>query len=395
MLGLHPGPEISVPAAASLAGMSTTQARAALARLHRGSLVLELTPGRYALHDLLRRYAIELHLRHDGAEDRHDATRRMLDHYTHAAYAAARQLTPHRPTVSFPPTAPDNPETIDRPDVAVAWFRAEQPVLQSLVQRTEAAGFHSHTWLLAWSLRDFYHQQGHWRHMQAVHEAALDAAEHLQDKPRAAYAHRTLGIALGRLGRFDSAGDHLAKALELSSSVSDYAGMASAENCLIEIAIASGHSEAAAEYAQQALIHFQMAGDRRGEMHALNGLAWASLHLGAHEDALRYGERALAVLEEVAGAHAGFAHIFANLGHAHHGLGEHPQAISNLQQALSLAQEVDDQPLEAEILVAMGDLHHAVGDDCQARDAWCRAERILRTFGDPGADDVLAKLVRE
>ena len=59
LLGLHPGPDISVPAAASLAGRARPQARRLLRELVRAHLIAEPVPGRYTFHDLLRSYAAE------------------------------------------------------------------------------------------------------------------------------------------------------------------------------------------------------------------------------------------------------------------------------------------------------------------------------------------------
>src|SRR5580692_2899636 len=59
LLGLHPGPDISAAAAASLAGLPAADARVALRDLVRASLLNETVPGRYAFHDLLRAYAAE------------------------------------------------------------------------------------------------------------------------------------------------------------------------------------------------------------------------------------------------------------------------------------------------------------------------------------------------
>ena len=46
LLGLHPGPDISAAAAASLAGVPVAQARVALRDLTRASLLMEVVPGR-------------------------------------------------------------------------------------------------------------------------------------------------------------------------------------------------------------------------------------------------------------------------------------------------------------------------------------------------------------
>jgi DNA-binding SARP family transcriptional activator len=59
LLGVHPGPDITVAAAASLAGLSSGQADRALAELWDEHLLTEHVHGRYTCHDLLRCYAEE------------------------------------------------------------------------------------------------------------------------------------------------------------------------------------------------------------------------------------------------------------------------------------------------------------------------------------------------
>src|SRR5262249_40196862 len=60
LLGLHPGPEVSPAAAASLAGLPAEGVRPVLAGLTGASLLVEHAPGRYTFHDLLRAYATDL-----------------------------------------------------------------------------------------------------------------------------------------------------------------------------------------------------------------------------------------------------------------------------------------------------------------------------------------------
>src|SRR5262249_14929999 len=59
LLGLHPGPDIPVPAAAALAGTPSETARQALGELARSHLLTQHYPGRFTFHDLLRQYACE------------------------------------------------------------------------------------------------------------------------------------------------------------------------------------------------------------------------------------------------------------------------------------------------------------------------------------------------
>jgi len=74
LMGLLPGPDISVLAAGSLAGVAAEKVYRALAELARAHLAEEHLPGRFRFHDLLRAYA---------------AVHRVLDHYLHTAVAAA------------------------------------------------------------------------------------------------------------------------------------------------------------------------------------------------------------------------------------------------------------------------------------------------------------------
>jgi DNA-binding SARP family transcriptional activator len=60
LLGRHPGPDIGLPAAARLAGLSRPDVQPLLDELTQAQLITEPRPGHYALHDLLRAYAIEL-----------------------------------------------------------------------------------------------------------------------------------------------------------------------------------------------------------------------------------------------------------------------------------------------------------------------------------------------
>ena len=80
LLGLHPGPDVSAPAAAGLAGLPGHMAARQLAELTGASLIARDVAGRYALHDLVRLYAAEQAARRDSDADRESATCRMLDH---------------------------------------------------------------------------------------------------------------------------------------------------------------------------------------------------------------------------------------------------------------------------------------------------------------------------
>src|SRR5262249_62061271 len=92
LLGLHPGPDLTAPAAASLAGQSRPEARRLLAALTGANLINEHQPGRYAFHDLLRTYAAAQVRAHDGNGERTAPLRRMLEPYLYSRAARPRVL---------------------------------------------------------------------------------------------------------------------------------------------------------------------------------------------------------------------------------------------------------------------------------------------------------------
>ena len=94
LLGVHPGPDISLAAAASLVGCQAAQARRILTELVSAHVIAEHVPGRWACHDLLRAYAGEQSRREDHRAEQDAATVRVLDYYVQTACSAAVRLRP-------------------------------------------------------------------------------------------------------------------------------------------------------------------------------------------------------------------------------------------------------------------------------------------------------------
>jgi DNA-binding SARP family transcriptional activator/DNA-binding XRE family transcriptional regulator len=176
LLGLHPGADLTMRAAASLAGVPAEEVRPLLAELSRARLMAEHAPGRYAFHDLLRAYAAELAAETDPPEERHAALHRLLDHYLHTAYAADAQLNPHRDQITRTPSQPGvTLDEVSNQRHALAWFAAEHATLLAVIERTVTAGCDTHTWQLAWAVTTYLDRQGHWHDWAGVQELALMA----------------------------------------------------------------------------------------------------------------------------------------------------------------------------------------------------------------------------
>jgi tetratricopeptide (TPR) repeat protein len=391
LLGLHPGPDVTAAAAASLAGIQPRRARTLLAELTGARLLVEPSPGRYAFHDLLRAYAAEQAHAHDGADVRRAAVHRTLDHYLHTAHEAALLLRPHWDQIDLaPPQAGVVPERLDDRDRALAWFTAEHRVLLAAVGEA-ASSFAAHTWQLAWTITPFLLLRGYWSEQAALQRTALEAAFGAGD--RAGQASALQGLALGEAqsGRRDEADAHFRTALRLYTDLGDPNGQAHAHTCLALIAELQGRPHDILEHARRALELFRAAGKPFWEANALNGVGCGHAQLGNYRQALTDCGQALTLMQEL-GDREGQAGAWESLGSVHRGLGDHAQAASCYQHAIELYRVLGDRYYEADTLASLGDTHHAAGLPDRARGAWRQALGILDQLGHPDADHLRAKL---
>jgi DNA-binding SARP family transcriptional activator len=391
LIGLHPGPDVSVPAAASLAGIPLADARTALAELTRAHLLLEQTPARYTFHDLLRAYAADL--AHDQDSDRRNAIRRLMDHYLHAAHAAARLLNPNRdPIILAAPADGTSRSRLATYEQAMAWFTVEHRALVAVVLHAHHAGLHTHAWQLAWTLADFLHRQGRWHERVAVERSAIAAAAAEPAHPLVqARTHVNLADAYTELSRFDDAYHHLVTALELAGRAGDTVAQAQVHLSLEYLLGRQDRNAEALANAQQAHVLFQAAGHRVGQANALNGVAWSHAKLGHHRDALTYGQRALALYQDL-DHRRGQADAWDTIGRAHLHLGQYGEALTCYQSAVQLFRQLGFRSAEANTLNSLGDTHVAAGNPTDARAAWQQALDIFDELGHPNADQVRAKL---
>jgi len=391
LLGLHPGPDISAAAAASLAGVARDQATTLLAELARAHLLTEQLPGRYAFHDLLRAYAAEQARTCDDDAARHAGTGRMLDHYLHTADAAAVHLHPGRgETVAAPPRSGVTPETVADYQQALAWFTTEHPVLLAAIAQIPA-GFDAHTWRLASALTAFLDRRGYWQELKPAQDAALAAARRQGDQVGLATAYRGLGVAYGGLKQFDEARAHYLLALDLFRELGHHAGQALTQVNLSWLASVQGRPAEALEHSHLSLQQYYAAGSREGQANALNNIGWYLAELGDYDQALGYCQQALTLVCEL-GDLSTQAHIWDSLGYIYRHLDRHPEAVGCYQHAILLFGTTSDPYNEAASLSGLGDVHDAVGAGGAARRAWLRALDIFGRLGHPDVSKVRAKL---
>jgi tetratricopeptide (TPR) repeat protein/DNA-binding XRE family transcriptional regulator len=392
LLGIHLGPDITVPAAASLAGIGEAEARRLLHELARFHLIAERVPGRYAFHDLLRAYAAEQAHHTDSDTGRREAIGRVLDHYLHTAANAARLLNPSMELVVLAPPRPG--AAAGQPadgQQAMAWFDAEHQVLLAAITLADSSGFDSHAWQLPGAMEPFLQIRGHWQEWAATQRTALAAATRLGDTAAQAVCTRLLGAACTYLGDHDQARAHFASSLTLYQRLGNRLGQAKIQHNLGLLAQRQGRHADALGHAEQALRLHQAIGDKASEAATLNNVGWYHGLLGDYQQARAFCRQAATLCAETGNRWVEGA-AWDSVGYAEHHLGNLAEAAACYQRALSLHRESRDRLQEAGSLTHLGDTRHAAGELTQAREAWQQALAILEDLQHPDADQVRDKL---
>ena len=393
LLGLHPGPDISAAAAASLAGVPEPQARVALRDLTRASLLMEVVPGRFAFHDLLRAYAAEQPTSEAGVAN---TTRRMLDHYLHTAYRAHQVLYPGRELIDLDPVASGvAPEKFSGKASALAWLEAESPVLLKVTGVAARLAYDAHAWRLPVVLWTFHNVCGHWHDGTRLHRLALAAARRNGDISGEAHVLRGLGSFAMSFGAFDEAHGYLAGAQVLFKALEDDLGLARTDVIFSQALEFQGRfAEALAIMSDALRLSESAPGDRHMMLvraSALNGSAWNSVQLGDLSQARAFCHQAIELCQKL-GYSPGEAGTWDTLGVVLQRLGLHGDAITCFRRAISLDREMGNRYDLAMVLAHLGETYVAVDDLAGAREAWDESLQILRALHHPSAPLVHGRL---
>ena len=392
LLGIHPGPDISLTAAASLAGIPRQATGAALRELVRTHMVSEPVHSRYAFHDLLRAYAADLSERLDPEADRRAAAQRVLDHYLYSALAAEARLQPRRwgvrPPAMLPGVVPV--EVTDR-EQAMAWFEAECPVLLALIGFADAQGFDEHAWLIPWATTVFLNRSGRHQDWVQSQRAAVAAARRLGDRNAQAHSHYLLGYALSTTGDNPAAEPSVRRSLELFRELGDRGHEAMVLNGLAIMMSQEGRHKEALDMAQDGLRMVKAAGFWWVQGTLENTVGGLHGELGEFEQGLEHCQRAVGLHRE-AGNFAAAGSDIETMGDIYRQRGDLVQARTAYRQAIEVHRDVGAPFEEAKTLVSLGDTLSDLGEEPEAIRAWQEAEMILDRLAHPLADEVRAKL---
>lgn len=397
LLGIAPGPDIGLQAAAGLVGLPAHLTRALLRELTNASLIDRSPGARWAMHDLIRAYAVHTAHRDLTDEQRQAALKRVTGHYLHTAYTAALFLNPRREPIQLEPLPADTAATpLSDRDAAMAWFENEHRCLLAVQHTAISYRWHRPTWQLAWTLNTFHHRRGHRYDRLAAWQAAAAAAEHLNDPATLALVYSYLGRAHANLGDTDRALQLMGTALALIDHTPREA--AYTHQLLCWVWGLRGDDERALSHATYSLgLYRELAdaagqsGETLGEASALNMIGSCEIRLGQYERAREHCLAAVAIHQHIADPD-GEASSLDNLARLALATGSPADAITYYTQALNLRLAQNNSYAAADTCTSIGHAHVARSEHHQARLIWRQA---LELYRDQGREHLAAQIQRQ
>jgi tetratricopeptide (TPR) repeat protein len=391
LLGLHPGPDTGVHAAAALIDSSPAETRRLLDALTGAHLLEQTGRDRYRLHDLLRLYAAELAEQEETAQHRAQVIRRVLRWYLDTAVAAAGIL--------FPDTAVplvDDTWTIHPPldftthQQALTWYDTEYHNLVAAPGRAAEAGHHDIAWRLPVALWIFFFLRKHWTDWFATHRVALASARQIGDGVGEGRVLSTLGEVHRLLARFPDSIDHQERALAIAREFGDRAGQEGALIGLGTVYLDLRRFDKSIDYLRRALAIARELGNETMQGWSLNGLGYAHLHLDRYAESAEYFQKAVIAVHGVNSLIEAWA--LHGLSCVYRYLRRLKDSLDYGMQALALNRRMDDLWCQGEVLYNLGKTQHALGQHVAAHRSWEKAMFVFQDQRTPRAAQVLARL---
>lgn len=392
LLGIWPGKDVSLPAAAAMLDRPCEHTEQELELLVDAHLLESPVQGRYGFHDLLRVFAAERAAEQESSQAQSDARRRLLTWYVQAMAAAARVLVPKRAVPPLDGSAPAGElPAFETYRQVMGWCEDELPNLVTATTDAARYGMHDIAWKLPATAWVFFELRNHWPEWIITHQIALGSARSLGDRYGEAWVLNNLGVAYGQQLQSAKALDYLQQSLTLRRQLGDWYGQARTLNNIgVVLDGLKSYQEAIASY-EQALAIYTQIGDRHGEAMALENLGEAYARTRALDRAVEHLQDAL-ILRRSLGDRYGEGSTLDGLAESFTYIGEFAEAIECCEQSLKIRVEIGDRYGVAESLDRMAHALAQSGQPDQARESWEQAAALYTKLGHPHASKVQASL---
>lgn len=382
LLGLHPGAEFGLHAAAALAGLTLSRARQLLDDLVGAHLLEQTGPDRYQFHDLLRAYASDQAHDEEPTEQREAALRRALDWYLHTADAAQTWLQPGEDHMPLPETTtPLPPLAFADYDAAADWAERERATFPYLVRAAAAGGLHQHAWQLTATLWNALSASASFADWLDFAPVGLASAEQVNDTNGQLLLLNQLGMSHRSVHQLDQAVNYLNRALALARAAGNRVEEAHALNLLGLIHLQARQLESAAGHFEQAITIFREVGGDRWAASALSNVAGAHLEAGHFQEADTAIQAALSA-HRAMDSQQSIGNALWLTAQLHRERHEIDAAREAIDEALTIALNLRNRGLEGFWLLTLGDIQCAAGQHGDALASYQRSAMLHRRLGD-------------
>ena len=379
-LGIQPGLDVDVYAAAALARTDPATVGVLIEQLVDHNLLDEPSPGRYRTHDLIRIHASGRAVADEPADRLAAAARRALGYYLATARIANRHLARRTLLVDKPECPPVIGPTLATREEASEWVRAEFGNLSACVEYSREHDLPEFIVAMSAALHGYLYTHGPWSYALELHERAEVAATACGDALGRATALHCAGRVRRQTGDYPGAIAALQGALDLYMKMGHVHGQAHVRDTLGRISWLTGDYPSAIEAFDQALPLYRRALDPLGEAGALNGMGRVRRLTGDLPDAVRLHREALALCR-AAGDPISQATALTDLGRALGDTGDRLAAGDALNEALRLYRETDHALGQANALHELGRIHRRAAEDRAAADCQQRALDLYTFLG--------------
>ena len=383
LLGLHPGADIDVFAAAALAGLPLDEAEHLLDALCDMHLLTAHLPGRYRLHDLVRDYARASVEADEAASQRSAARDRLLDYYLHVTQLGAELDNPKRPRLGasprYPPAAVPR---LSRSSEVRSWVNAEHANLLAVARLAAHHRNGDVGWQLPRNVGSLLYENGQLTASLEVFTIALGACR--PETPPAVKSACLVDVSLMHkvLGRYRLALDFLNQGAAYAVQAGDRDGIARSLIHKADLNYFAGSFADAVTDAIRCMDLYREQGDLWREAVALTVLMDALSRLGRDREAIEAADRAVLPLDGFANRRQASV-ILSRRGTAHSQLGDHDRALRLLGQSLDLARQGEDRRFEADYLHRLAEATRRSGRPHAALKPAHEALAILHDIPDP------------
>jgi tetratricopeptide (TPR) repeat protein len=231
------------------------------------------------------------------------------------------------------------------------------------------------------NLGDVLEQAGKNDEAAARFTEMLNLAWRFDNLNKAGAAYSRLARCQRRLGKYDSAMDHLRRAHELFERSKDDRGIASALDDMGRVHWLRGAYSQALDFHRQALTIRRALGDRRSIALSLANIGRVHHDTGNFKAAIAQFREALDLRRDI-GDLVGVVQSLCDLGGVHAEDGNHQAALELLGEARALAQDIGDKLALTDVLSRSGEVKSAMGRGDEAVKDLSEAKQLASGLGD-------------